>query len=70
MLFGICPSTSRTPKFRNTYVITYGDFMVIVEAYSLPQEPQAKSLKLPKTIHKTMKQTENLKRKLKPVRCR
>ena len=31
MLFGISPSTSRTPKFWHTYVITYGDFMVIVK---------------------------------------
>ena len=30
MFFGICPSTSRTLKFLHTYVITYGDFMVIV----------------------------------------
>ena len=30
-LFAICPRTSRTPKFRHTYVITYGDFKVNVE---------------------------------------
>ena len=30
-LFGICPRTSRTPKFCHTYVITYGDFKVNVE---------------------------------------
>ena len=33
MLFGICPRTSRTPKFWRTYVIRYGDFMVIVEPF-------------------------------------
>ena len=31
MLFCICPRTSRTPKFWHTYVIKYGDFMVILE---------------------------------------
>ena len=31
MLFGICQRTSRTPKLRHTYLITYGDFMVIAE---------------------------------------
>ena len=29
MLFGIWP---RMPKFRHTYVITYGHFMIIVES--------------------------------------
>ena len=32
-LFGICPYTSRTPKFCHTHVIMYGDFMVIVEPW-------------------------------------
>ena len=31
LLFGICTRTSHTPKFWNTYVITYGYFMIIVE---------------------------------------
>ena len=31
MLFGICPRTSRTAKFWQTYVVTYKNFMVIVE---------------------------------------
>ena len=31
MLVGICTHTLRTPKFLHTSVITYGDFMVIVE---------------------------------------
>ena len=31
MLLDICPSTLRTPKFFHTYVITYGDFMAILE---------------------------------------
>ena len=31
MFFGICPRTSRTPKFWHTYVITYGDFIAIAE---------------------------------------
>ena len=31
MFFGICSRTSCTPKFWHTYVITCGDFMVIVE---------------------------------------
>ena len=31
MLFGISPSTSRTPKFWRTYLIKYGDFAAIVE---------------------------------------
>ena len=31
MLFGICPHTSRMPKFRPTYAIMYSDFIVIVE---------------------------------------
>ena len=35
MFFGICPHTSRTPKFWHTYVITYGDFMVIVDPCNL-----------------------------------
>ena len=30
MLFGIYLRTPRTPKFWHTYVITYGDFMVIL----------------------------------------
>ena len=29
--FAIYARTSRTPKFRHAYVITFGDFMVIVE---------------------------------------
>ena len=35
MFFGICPHTSRTPKFWHTYVIADGDFMVIVNPCSL-----------------------------------
>ena len=31
MLFGICPSTSRTSKFWHTYVMMYCDFIVIVK---------------------------------------
>ena len=30
MLFGICPRTSSTPKLWYMYVITYSDYMVIV----------------------------------------
>ena len=30
MFFGIYLRTPRTPKFWHTYVITYGDFMVIL----------------------------------------
>ena len=33
MLFGIYPCTSRTPKFWQTYVITYGNFIVIVQSW-------------------------------------
>ena len=31
MLFGICTYTSRMPKFWHMYLITYGDFVIIVE---------------------------------------
>ena len=31
ILFGICPCMSLTPKFWQTYVIMYSDFMAIVE---------------------------------------
>ena len=36
----------------------------ITPSASLPATPQKNSLKSPKTIHNTMKETENLKRKL------
>ena len=39
MLFGICIHTSRTPKFWHKYVITYGDFMVIVELWKISVLP-------------------------------
>ena len=32
ILFGICPHMSRTPKFWHMHMITYSDFMVIVES--------------------------------------
>ena len=35
MFFGICPHTSRTPKFWHTYVIAHGDFMVIANPCNL-----------------------------------
>ena len=35
MLFGICPRTLLTPKFWHMYVMTYGNFMVIVEPWWL-----------------------------------
>ena len=33
MLFGICQGTSRTTKVWHTHVITYSNFMVIVEPW-------------------------------------
>ena len=35
MLFGICQLTSPMPIFWHTYLIMYGDFMVIVEPCTL-----------------------------------
>ena len=38
MFFGICPRTPRTPRtpnFRDAYLITYGNFMIIVEPWVL-----------------------------------
>ena len=40
MLFYLCPRTLRTPKFWHTYVITHGDFMVIVELWHGPDNFQ------------------------------
>ena len=34
MLFGICPRTSRTPKLWHMFMITYNDFVVIVEPWT------------------------------------
>ena len=35
MPFGICPHMSHRPKFWHTYMITYNNFMVIVEPWSV-----------------------------------
>ena len=50
--FGICPCTSHMPKFWYTYMITYSNFMIIVEPWVLVKEWRNSNEKLTGVIQK------------------
>ena len=63
MLFDVCPHTSRTPKFWHTCVITYGDFMGIVETCRVSfNNPKSET---PLTLN-NQKELDNVKQKFWP----